>query len=344
LQRFPNSALAEALGRGHHRKAEADMVRRDTDVGGTVSQAQGYGVLHQFRSRSFAYFEAVAAHGSMRKAAAFLNVASSALNRQILDLEANLGVQLFERLPRGVRLTSAGEMLLGHVRRMARDFELTRSQIEDLRGLRRGHVRVAAIEAMGGVIGRLIVDSQRNHPRVSFEYLITGSREVVSAVLSEEADIGYAFNPPADRGFQVVAETVETLHAVMARDHPLASSTTLRLSDCSGYPMLLGDASLGGRHLLDAAAEQASMPLNAVVTGNSVEVMKAIAANGQGLCFQIGIRPEDEPHLMAIPLTDAALRGRLAIGVKKNRQLPSAASVFLEAMKTDMLRRSGLES
>jgi DNA-binding transcriptional LysR family regulator len=305
---------------------------------------QAQGTLHQSRSRSFAYFEAVASHGSMRKAAATLNVASSALNRQILDLEDNLGVQLFERLPRGVRLTSAGEMLLGHVRRVARDFELTRSQIEDLRGLRRGHVRVAAIEAMAGVIGRLIVASQRDHPRVSFDYLITGSREVISAVLLEEADIGYAFNPPTERGFQIVAETEETLHAIMARNHPLVGHETLRLTDCSGYPLLVGDASLGGRHLLDEAAAQASMPLSPVVTGNSVEVMKAIATNGQGICFQIGIRPEDEPHLTAIPLTDRALRGRLAIGVKKNRQLPSAAAVFLEAMKIDMLRRGRADS
>jgi len=301
--------------------------------------SQPLGNVHQSRSRSFAYFEAVAAHGSMRKAAATLNVASSALNRQILDLEDSLGVQLFERLPRGVRLTSAGEMLLGHVRRVARDFDLTRSQIEDLRGLRRGHVRVAVIEAMAGVIARLIVASQRDQPRVSFDYQVTGSREVVAAVLSEEADIGYAFNPPADRGFQIVAETEETLHAIMARDHPLAGQGSLRLTDCSGYPLLLGDASLGGRHLLDAAADQASMPLSPVVSGNSIEVLKTIAASGQGICFQIGIRPEDEPHLMAIPLADRALRGRLVIGVKKNRQLPSAAAVFLEAMTADMLRR-----
>jgi DNA-binding transcriptional LysR family regulator len=273
----------------------------------------------------------------MRKAAGTLNVASSALNRQILDLEANLGVHLFERLPRGVRLTSAGEMLLGHVRRMARDFEMTRSQIEDLRGLRRGHVRVAVIEAKAELIGRLIVASQRNHPRVSFEYSVTGSREVVSAVLSEEADIGYAFNPPTDRGFQVIAERGETLHAIMASDHPLAGKSSLRLTDCSGYPLLLGDESLGGRRLIDAAAEQASLPLDPIVTGNSIEVMKRIAAECQAICFQIGVQPEGELQLKAIPLTDRGLRGRLVIGVKKNRQLPSAAAVFLESMKADLL-------
>ena len=279
----------------------------------------------------------------MRKAAATLNVSSSALNRQILDLEDSLGVQLFERLARGVRLTSAGEMLLGHVRRVARDFDLTRAQIEDLRGARRGHVRVAVIEAMAGVLARLVVASQRNHPRVSFDYQVTGSREVVAAVLSEDADIGYAFNPPAERGFQIVAETEETLHAVMARDHPLAGQATLRLTDCSGYPLLLGDASLGGRRLLDTAADQASMPLNPVVTGNSVEVLKTIAALSHGICFQIGIRPEAEPHLIAIPLTDRALSGRLAIGVKKNRQLSAAAAIFLESMKNDMLRRGDFD-
>src|SRR6266404_1853312 len=74
------------------------MAARD---GGILSQPLGN--VHQSRSRSFAYFEAVAMHGSMRKAAATLNVASSALNRQILDLEDRLGVQLFERLPRGPR-------------------------------------------------------------------------------------------------------------------------------------------------------------------------------------------------------------------------------------------------
>lgn len=307
-------------------------------------QSRSFGALHQSRSRSFAYFEAVASHGSMRKAAAFLNVASSALNRQILDLEGALGIQLFERLPRGVRLTSAGEMLLGHVRRMSRDFDLTRGQIEDLRGLRRGHVRVAAVEAMAGVIGRLIAESQRDYPRVSFEYRVTGSREVVLSVISEEADIGYAFNPLADRAFHVVAETVETLHAIMARHHPLADKADLKLTDCLGYPLLLGDVTLGGRHLLEDAAERASMPLSPVVTGNSVEVMKIVAAHGQGICFQIGIRPHDEPDLIAIPLTDRALSGRLAIGVKRNRQLPSAASVFLETMKADMLRRGAAQT
>ncbi|HUD88673.1 MAG TPA: LysR family transcriptional regulator, partial [Xanthobacteraceae bacterium] len=66
--------------------------------------------------RLLTYVDAVARHGSIRKAADALNVASSALNRQILDLESDLGSALFERLPRGVRLTAAGEVFLAYVR------------------------------------------------------------------------------------------------------------------------------------------------------------------------------------------------------------------------------------
>src|ERR1700688_1008634 len=66
--------------------------------------------------RLLTYVDAVARYGSIRKAAAALNIASSALNRQILDLEVDLGAPLFERLPRGVRVTSAGEAFLVYAR------------------------------------------------------------------------------------------------------------------------------------------------------------------------------------------------------------------------------------
>ncbi len=286
----------------------------------------------QARSRSFAYFEAVAQHGSMRKAASTMNVASSALNRKILDLEADLGVLLFERLPRGVRMTSSGEMLLSHVQRTARDLEMTCGQIEDLRGLRRGHIRLAVVEAAQRVVAKLIVASQKTHPRVTFDYRIMGSH----AVVREEVDIGYAFNPRADASFIAVAERVKSLHAFVARDHPLSDRKQLRLSDCSSFPVLFGDTSLGGRHLLDAAAEDASLSLRPGVTANSIEVLKVIASKSQGICFQLNIDAEEELGLIAIPLSDHRLRGRLVIGVKKKRQLPGAAAVFLERMKADL--------
>ena len=73
------------------------------------------------------YFDHVARHGSIRKAAEALHVVSSALNRRILDLEAELGSPLFERLPRGVRPTAAGELFLNYVRRSMRELRASRA-------------------------------------------------------------------------------------------------------------------------------------------------------------------------------------------------------------------------
>ena len=94
------------------------------------------------------YFREVARLGSVRRAAAKLNVAASALNRQILKLEDEFGTRLFDRLPTGMRLTAAGELLLQHVVATLHDFDSLRVRIDDLRAARSGHVAVVAIDSL----------------------------------------------------------------------------------------------------------------------------------------------------------------------------------------------------
>src|SRR4030095_1873090 len=90
------------------------------------------------------YFLEGARSGSIRKAAQRLFVASSAVNRQILQLESELGTELFDRLPTGMRLTAAGEVVLHHVRTTLHDFELLRSELDAQKGERSGHISIVA--------------------------------------------------------------------------------------------------------------------------------------------------------------------------------------------------------
>ena len=92
------------------------------------------------------YFAAVARGGSIREAAEELHVAQSALSRQILKLEAHLGAPLFQRHARGVELTSAGEILLSFAQMSLRQVEKVRSEVDALKGLRRGNVHIHAID------------------------------------------------------------------------------------------------------------------------------------------------------------------------------------------------------
>src|SRR5216683_2923938 len=88
-------------------------------------------------SRLLRYLDEVVSSGSIRKAAEKLNVASSSINRQILELEESLQARIFERLPRGLRLTSAGEVLITHVRQTLRDHDKVQTRILELQGLSR---------------------------------------------------------------------------------------------------------------------------------------------------------------------------------------------------------------
>src|SRR3981189_2851599 len=90
----------------------------------------------------------VARMGSIRKAAEHLNLTPSAMNRRIQDLEAEVGTPLFERRPRGGKLTTAGEMFVRYARSQIADAERMKSQVEDLRGLRRGPVLIACSQAL----------------------------------------------------------------------------------------------------------------------------------------------------------------------------------------------------
>src|ERR1035437_5731473 len=201
--------------------------------------------------RILIYVNAVARHGSIRKAAESLHMASSALNRRILVLESELGTTLFERLPRGVRLTTAGELYLNYVRRALTDLELVSSQIEHLRGLVRGRVRIAATESVAGrLLPAAIAKFQLKHPGVYFNVVIEAAGRLMDALASDTADLILTHDLYNRSDVSILAVTSQPFCAVVAQDHPLASRATLRLRVCLPYRIALADDSFAGRAFL----------------------------------------------------------------------------------------------
>src|SRR5258708_15492753 len=118
------------------------------------------------------YLDHVARQGSIRKAAETLSVASSAVNRQILRLEDEIGVPLFERSRSGVRPTAAGELLLRHVRETQNEFQRARAEIASLGGSVSGNVRVISLESVvARVLPQSVAAMAARHPRVHFTIL-----------------------------------------------------------------------------------------------------------------------------------------------------------------------------
>lgn len=287
--------------------------------------------------RVLSYVDAVARHGSIRKAAEALNVASSALNRQVLELEADLGVALFERLPRGVRLTAAGEVFLAYARHAMSELKAVESQIEQLRGLVRGQVNVAAVESVAGeLLPSAITRFQATHPNVRFNVRIGAPEELVAALIADQADVILTHDALPKKEVDILAQSRQALCALVVPDHPLASRQELRLRDCLAYPLALADPSLAGRALIERVLAQASFDLDPRLVSNSVEAMKAFARMNRGVCFQFRkpgksvIAPGD---MIAIPLMEPPfLQAKLVLATRRGRVLSIAAAAFVDLL------------
>ena len=158
---------------------------------------------------------------------------------------------------------------------------------EQLRGLVRGQVSVAAAELVAGeLLPSAITKFQATHPYVRFHVRIGAPEELVEALVADQVDLILTHDAPRKKGVAIVAVARQALCAMVVPDHPLASRDELRLRDCLAFPLALADTSLAGRGLIEQVLANASFDLDPRLVSNSVETMKAFAHMNCGVCFQ----------------------------------------------------------
>jgi DNA-binding transcriptional LysR family regulator len=286
-------------------------------------------------------FEEVARHGSVRRAADHLNLTGSAVNRQILHLEGEVGTALFERLPRGMRLNAAGELLLASVRRQKRDLKAALSQVEALRGLRRGHVVITALSYLAQTdLASFIAKFRRDYPGITFTLLSGNSEQIVNHVIDGTADIGFGY--PAQRGSQVrrVAEWPTRFGAIVSRNHPLAAVKRVRLRDCMAYPLVLPEPGMESRTFAEQYGISRWPDRTIAVETNSFPSLIGLVKADVGIGFvsEFDIRADvDAGSVVFKPLAEpAALAPRLCLMVRADRTLPFATSIVLQQFGESM--------
>jgi DNA-binding transcriptional LysR family regulator len=292
-------------------------------------------------SRLLSYVDEVARTGSIRKAASHLNVAASAISRQILALETQLGTPLFQRLPKKLILTAAGEVLIGHIRQTLKELTRAQAKIEELKGLRRGEITVAM---MSGLASNLVPGTVKQfrlaNPRVKLVLTLynTGA-EIQSAVAAGEADLGIGFDFTKDSNLKVLARTPGRLGAVMAPTHPLAKRTSIRLGDCVDYPLVIADTSSAIRPYLDAAFSRVSLDPQPIIETNAIEIMRHAAILENGITFLTPFDIEFERRagrLVYVPVRELSHETQTLVLLGHTRGTSAIASVLAEMLKVMM--------
>ncbi len=212
--------------------------------------------------RHLRYFLAIASHRSFSRAAAALGVSQPTLSEQIQQLEAELGVTLFERLPRRVELTEAGRLLRERGERVLRELDAAQGELAELQGLVRGTVRVGVFHSFSAsLLPQILGRFSAEHPGVHVVARLIPRDQMERELLSGEIDLAVAYSSPDDA--HIVSERLfrEPMRLVVGPRHPLAGRRSLPMRALDGQELVLLTREFAARQYLDQLfGEQAIAP------------------------------------------------------------------------------------
>ena len=298
-------------------------------------------------SQAFRCFDAVARRGSVRKAAETLHLTAAAVHQQILNFESQIGTPLFDRLPRGMQLTAAGEIVLASVRRSQRDLEQALTQVEGLRSLRRGHVNLGAPHSSAEGLMAQVVDSMlRKYAGIGFSVRTGNGETLLRWVAGGEVDIALCLQRAPPPGVEQIRAWPQQLGAVVAPTHELTQRTgKLRLRDCLAHPLALPAPDMELRLMAERIASRERRMLSPVVETTSVAMVRTLAAGGTlvGLLVQENVAQDVAlGRLCWLPLADAEARSHTCLYQRVGQTTAAATGVFVQFLDAAMDQLTGV--
>jgi DNA-binding transcriptional LysR family regulator len=270
------------------------------------------------------YVDQVARSGSIQRAARELHVAASAIDRQILRLEEDLGVPLFERMPRGMRLTPSGDAMVTLARRWRDDERRAADTIRQLQGTHQGHLRLIAMDShTTSFLPALVEELAREHPRITLEIEIGSTDSAIAALGASTADLACVFNLTPRRDVHVLWSSDLPFGCVVAANHPLARHATTSMQEACAYPIALQSRALHIRRYLESHHGWLFSDGQRRVETNSLQLVKMLAKGGGHVAFtsELDAAPE---------LIDGSLR---FLPVRDQSAEPQSVSVAIDAVK-----------
>jgi LysR family transcriptional regulator for metE and metH len=194
--------------------------------------------------------EAIADEGTMTRAAARLHITQSALSHQLSGIEGGFGVQLFRRVPRGMRLTAAGETLLETARPVLREVREAEKRLSPASREESGELRISTecYTAYHWLPSRLR-EFQAAYPGVDVRIAVESTRRPIEALLAGRLDVAIISSSPSERAVATRPQFDDELVAIVSPRHQLASRPYLKASD------------FAGEHLITYSVDEADVPL-----------------------------------------------------------------------------------
>ncbi|MDF3311386.1 LysR family transcriptional regulator [Rhodococcus sp. T2V] len=263
-------------------------------------------------------------------------MSQSALSRAIGRLEGELGVPLFDRVGRTVRLNRYGEIFRVRVEEAFKALDTGWSEITDAVDPNRGIVTMAFIPTIGPtLVPRLLREFRHTHANVRFQLSQGGAGSVVGMLLDGSVDLCLTAPDPRVPGVEWVPLWKEPMVLAVPDDHQLASSDTVKLADLAEVPVVTLKRGFGIRQITDELFEEVGVTPTIVFEAADVPTVRGLVAAGLGVAVlpaspdahQVGLPVE-------VPISDVDTSRVVGVARVISRYMPAAAHAFLEHVRS----------
>ncbi len=285
---------------------------------------------------SLRYFHAVAQTGSLSAASEELHVAVSAISRQISQLEDQLQLTLFDRKPRGMALTPAGEILYTYALRNSVEVSNVIAEMKGLNSLQQQSLTLACPEGMAwDYLPYVIAQFRQQYPSTIVSLQVVDASKATQLVKDGTVDAALTFSLQPEQGVEVVQQIPSPISALMSASHPLAHNTQLSVRDLKDYPIALSEPGTTLSYLFDIACHLEGIQIVPALTSNAMGAIYTFtkeSPNVIALCGELTVeRQARRDGLVVRPMSETSLVQRsLQLQVMSRRKQPAIMRYFLD--------------
>lgn len=232
--------------------------------------------------RHLTIFVSVYEHNSITKASSALHIAQPSVSLAIKELGEYYGIQLFDKIGRGIMPTEAGKELYNYAIHIVSLFDEMEQRIKNWDTI--GILRIGASIAIGThILPGLIKEYQKLFPDLRVEVTINKSAAIEQLILDNKIDIGLIENQPGHSDILSQPFMKDTLCAIVANDNPLAVKESVTLEELAAHPFLMRDKGSGGREVLDAYFSLNDIQVHPLWESSSTQAIVKAVSMGIGV-------------------------------------------------------------
>ncbi|MGI4814125.1 MAG: CysB family HTH-type transcriptional regulator [Janthinobacterium lividum] len=296
--------------------------------------------LHQFRFVR----EAVRQNFNLTEAAKALFTSQPGVSKAIIELEEELGVDIFRRHGKRVRsLTEPGRLILASVEKILQELETLKRVGEDYAAQDQGSLVIAATHTQARYsLPNPVAEFKKRYPKVRLSILQGTPTQVAELVLRDQADLAVATEAVAHYPELLSLPCFQWHHvAVMPPGHPLLERKLLGLDDLAQYPLITYDAAFAGRTKIDHAFALRGLTPDIVLEAIDSDVIKTYVelGLGVGLMADTAFNAERDRHLRAMPVGHLFGSNLTRVAVKKGAYLRSYVYTLIELLSPSLSRK-----